>query len=70
MTDESSGKADSVVINTCGFIGDAKEESIDTILHYIRLKQEGKLKSVFVMGCLSERYKPSLINEIPEPHAP
>ena len=66
MTDESTAKADSVVINTCGFIGDAKEESIDTILHYIRLKQEGKLKRVFVMGCLSERYKPSLVNEIPE----
>lgn len=66
LTDESPGKADTVVINTCGFIGDAKEESIDTILHYIRLKQEGKLKGVFVMGCLSERYKPSLISEIPE----
>ncbi len=66
MTDESTANADSVVINTCGFIGDAKEESIDTILHYIRLKQEGKVKRVFVMGCLSERYKPSLINEIPE----
>jgi ribosomal protein S12 methylthiotransferase len=66
MTDESAGKADTVVINTCGFIGDAKEESIDTILHYIRLKQEGKLKRLFVMGCLSERYKPSLISEIPE----
>lgn len=66
MTDETAGKADSVVINTCGFIGDAKEESIDTILHYIKLKQQGKLKRVFVMGCLSERYKPSLISEIPE----
>ena len=66
LTDESPGKADTVVINTCGFIGDAKEESIDTILHYIRQKQEGKLKGVFVMGCLSERYKPSLISEIPE----
>jgi len=66
MTDESPGKADTAVINTCGFIGDAREESIDTILHYIRLKQEGKLKRVFVMGCLSERYKPSLISEIPE----
>ena len=66
VTDETPGKADSVVINTCGFIGDAKEESIDTILQYIRMKQEGKLKRVFVMGCLSERYKPSLIKEIPE----
>jgi ribosomal protein S12 methylthiotransferase len=66
LYDDEPGKADTVVINTCGFIGDAKEESIDTILQYIRLKNEGKLKRVFVMGCLSERYKPSLIKEIPE----
>jgi ribosomal protein S12 methylthiotransferase len=66
LHDEEPGKADTVVINTCGFIGDAKEESVDTILQYIRLKEEGKLKRVFVMGCLSERYKPSLVNEIPE----
>ena len=66
LTDDSPGKSDTVIINTCGFIGDAKEESINTILHYIRMKQEGKLKRVFVMGCLSERYKPSLVSEIPE----
>ena len=66
LHDDEPGKADIVVINTCGFIGDAKEESIDTILQYIRMKEEGKLKRVFVMGCLSERYKPSLIKEIPE----
>jgi ribosomal protein S12 methylthiotransferase len=66
LHDDGSGNADTVVINTCGFIGDAKEESINTILEYIRLKEEGKLKRVFVMGCLSERYKPSLIKEIPE----
>jgi ribosomal protein S12 methylthiotransferase len=66
LHDYEPGKADTVVINTCGFIGDAKEESIDTILNYIRQKEEGKLKRVFVMGCLSERYKPSLKKEIPE----
>jgi len=64
--DDEPGRVDTVVINTCGFIGDAREESIDTILQYIRLKEEGKLKRVFVMGCLSERYKPSLMTEIPE----
>jgi ribosomal protein S12 methylthiotransferase len=66
LHDDEPGRADTVVINTCGFIGDAKEESINTILEYIRLKEEGKLKRVFVMGCLSERYKPSLSKEIPE----
>jgi ribosomal protein S12 methylthiotransferase len=66
LHDDEPGRADTVVINTCGFIGDAKEESINSILEYIRLKEEGKLKRVFVMGCLSERYKPSLIKEIPE----
>jgi ribosomal protein S12 methylthiotransferase len=66
LHDDEPGIADTVVINTCGFIGDAKEESVNTILEYIRLKEEGKLKRVFVMGCLSERYKPSLIKEIPE----
>ena len=54
-----------VVINTCGFIGDAKEESINTILHYINQKEAGELEKVFVTGCLSERYKPDLEKEIP-----
>ena len=55
-----------VVINTCGFINNAKQESIDTILHYVDLKERGKVEKVFVTGCLSERYKPDLEREIPE----
>ncbi|GAB7256889.1 30S ribosomal protein S12 methylthiotransferase RimO [uncultured Polaribacter sp.] len=54
-----------VVINTCGFIGKAKEESVDTILHYAKRKEAGEIDKVFVSGCLSERYKPDLENEIP-----
>lgn len=54
-----------VVINTCGFIGDAKEESINTILAYAQQKEEGLVDKVFVTGCLSERYKPDLEKEIP-----
>jgi len=63
---ESEKKSDIVVINTCGFIGDAKEESVNTILHYINEKEEGRVEKVFVTGCLSERYKPDLEKEIPE----
>jgi ribosomal protein S12 methylthiotransferase len=66
VTHESEQKSDIVVINTCGFIGDAKEESINTILQYIQEKEEGRLEKVFVTGCLSERYKPDLQKEIPE----
>lgn len=55
-----------VVINTCGFIGDAKEESINTILEYVQSKNDGNVKSLFVMGCLSERYRQQLKDEIPE----
>ena len=55
-----------VVINTCGFIGKAKEESIDTILHYAKRKEAGEIDKVFVSGCLSERYKPDLQKEIPQ----
>ncbi len=55
-----------VVINTCGFIGDAKEESINTILHYINKKELGEVDRVYVSGCLSERYKPDLQKEIPD----
>lgn len=58
------GKDDIVVINTCGFIDNAKQESIDTILQYSQLKDEGKVGKVFVTGCLSERYKPELESEI------
>ncbi|WP_299050708.1 30S ribosomal protein S12 methylthiotransferase RimO [uncultured Polaribacter sp.] len=54
-----------VVINTCGFIGKAKEESVDTILHYAQKKEAGEVDKVFVSGCLSERYKPDLEREIP-----
>ena len=55
-----------VIINTCGFINDAKEESIDTILRYARAKKSGQIKKLYVMGCLSERYKDDLRAEIPE----
>ncbi|MCK4852693.1 MAG: 30S ribosomal protein S12 methylthiotransferase RimO [Bacteroidales bacterium] len=55
-----------VIINSCGFIQDAKQESIDTILEYVRKKEEGRLEQLFVMGCLSERYKSELGKEIPE----
>jgi ribosomal protein S12 methylthiotransferase len=58
------GKNDIVVINTCGFIDNAKQESIDTILQYSQLKEEGKVGKVIVTGCLSERYKPELESEI------
>jgi len=54
-----------VVINTCGFIGDAKEESVNTILHYVNKKEAGEVDRVYVSGCLSERYKPDLEKEIP-----
>ena len=54
-----------VVINTCGFIDNAKEESVNTILEYARQKEEGAIDKVFVTGCLSERYKPDLQKEIP-----
>ena len=57
---------DTMVINTCGFIGDAKQESVETILQYTQAKSEGKLKQVFVMGCLSERYREQLRKNIPE----
>jgi ribosomal protein S12 methylthiotransferase len=57
---------DIVVINTCGFIDNAKEESVNTILEYVELKNQGKVEKVFVTGCLSERYKPDLEKEIPD----
>ncbi|MFM6924475.1 MAG: hypothetical protein ACKOU7_03165 [Ferruginibacter sp.] len=55
-----------VVVNTCGFIEKAKEESINTILQQVELKRRGKLDKVYVTGCLSERYKNNLEEEIPE----
>ncbi len=58
--------ANIVVINTCGFIDNAKQQSIDTILENVKKKNEGKIDKVFVTGCLSERYKPDLKKEIPD----
>jgi len=58
--------ADIVLVNTCGFIGPAKEESIDTILDMSRLKEEGKIKKLVVAGCLSQRYPDELAKELPE----
>ena len=54
------------VINTCGFIEDAKQESIDTILEFIQAKEEGRLRKLYVMGCLSQRYQKELEAEMPE----
>lgn len=59
-------KAETIVINTCGFIQDAKQESIDTILRAVEAKEDGYIKKIYVMGCLSERYKEDLKTEIPE----
>ena len=63
---EQPEEAGTVIINTCGFIEAAKEESINTILNAVALKNEGKLKKIIVAGCLSERYKEDLIKDIPE----
>jgi len=63
-TDPISGGI--VIINTCGFIGDAKEESIETILEYATARKKGKISKLIVMGCLSERYLKELLEEIPE----
>lgn len=64
--DSPNPQGELVVINTCGFIGDAKEESINTILEFCQAKEEGRLKRVYVMGCLSERYLKELGKEIPQ----
>ena len=63
---DDPNKAETVIINTCGFIEAAKEESINTILEAVAMKNSGKIKKVIVAGCLSERYKDDLLNEIPE----
>ena len=55
-----------VVINTCGFIDNAKQESIDTILRYVDAKKKGEIEKVYVTGCLSQRYRPELEREIPQ----
>lgn len=64
--DSKRPQGEIAVINTCGFIEDAKQESIDTILEFVQRKQEGQLKKLYVMGCLSQRYKDELEKEIPE----
>lgn len=64
MHEQDEEDYDAVIINTCGFIADAKEESIDMILDAVEAKKEGQVKQVFVMGCLSERYKNELPAEI------
>ena len=64
--DSSMPKGEIAIINTCGFIGDAKEESIDMILQFAERKTKGKLRKLYVMGCLSQRYREELPAEIPE----
>ncbi len=64
--DSNSTDAKIVVINTCGFIGDAKEESIDTILGFAQARERGEIERLYVIGCLSERYADALRGEIPE----
>lgn len=59
-------KGDTIVINTCGFIDNAKQESIDTILNFAKAREQGEIEKLVVMGCLSERYREDLQNEIPE----
>lgn len=63
---DDPNEAETIIINTCGFIDAAKEESVNTILDAVALKNEGKIKKVIVAGCLSERYKADLLKEIPE----
>jgi len=63
---DSNDYTETVIINTCGFIASAKEESINTILQFVNAKNEGLIKNLYVIGCLSERYKDDLKKEIPE----
>ena len=65
FTDDET-EADAILINTCCFIGDAKEESVNTILEMARYKEEGKCRALIVAGCLAQRYKQEIIDEIPE----
>ena len=64
--DSKNPQGEIAVINTCGFIGDAKEESINTILEFAEAKENGRLRKLFVMGCLSQRYRDELEKEIPQ----
>ncbi|MDP4277894.1 MAG: 30S ribosomal protein S12 methylthiotransferase RimO [Bacteroidota bacterium] len=66
LHDAEPPKGSIVIVNTCGFIGDAKEESVNAILDYSRLRRKGFISKLFVMGCLSERYLKELTEEIPE----
>ncbi len=61
-----SGLADVVIVNTCGFIEDAKKESIENILEFAQLKKEGQIRKIIVTGCMAERYKDELLKELPE----
>ena len=63
---DSEEEADVIIINTCCFIGDAKEESVNTILEMARCKEEGRCKALLVTGCLAQRYKDEILTEIPE----
>ncbi len=65
FTDDET-EADVILVNTCCFIGDAKEESVNTILEMARYKEEGKCRALIVAGCLAQRYKQEIIDEIPE----
>ena len=64
--DSAAPRGEIAIINTCGFIGDAKEESIEVILQFAERKTKGKLRKLYVMGCLSQRYRDELPTEIPE----
>ena len=66
---DSDRKANVIIVNTCGFIDLAKQESIDTILEYADLKSAGEIEKLYVTGCLSQRYKDNLEAEIPEVEA-
>ncbi|MDD5920509.1 MAG: 30S ribosomal protein S12 methylthiotransferase RimO, partial [Oscillospiraceae bacterium] len=61
-----SGTCDVVIVNTCGFIESAKQESIENILEFVTLKKEGRIKVICVTGCLAERYQEEMAKEIPE----
>lgn len=66
VCDDSNLHADTLIVNTCGFIGDAKEESVDTILKCLEAKKRGMTKQVFVMGCMTEKYRDEMLAELPE----
>ncbi len=66
VCDDENLSADTLIVNTCGFIGDAKEESVNTILQCIEAKKRGMTKQVFVMGCMTEKYKDEMLKELPE----